>query len=125
MRKLSLDSSFVIDYLKDRNHATNFYDDLDSPRLLISSLVKLEVKTGDRNIGRFDDLDSISFNDQHMREALEMISFLEENGDMINKLDIMIAAQSAVKKTELIATDSDFQSLDDYEGFDYEVIQSE
>lgn len=123
MKKLILDSSFVIDYLKDRGHATSYYERLEEPQILISALVKMEVKRGSRQIGKFDQLDTVPFDDNHMDRSLDMINFLKRKGEIINKLDILIAAQSSQENAKLVTTDQDFEKLQAYEGFQFELVE--
>lgn len=46
-----------------------------------------------------------------------MKKYLESKGEMINRLDLMIATQSSNSKTTLITQDTDFHKLENFEDF--------
>ncbi len=122
MKKLALDSSFAINLLRDRAEAASTYERNRHNRIVFPSVAKLEVAWGGP-IGDLKELEVSSFGDAEVREVLTMREFLEENGDMMNRLDLMIAAQATCINAELLTFDEDFEKLEDYRGFEYRKVE--
>ena len=124
VKKWSLDSSFVISFLSGDEVAGKFLQTGGYDEIVLPSAVKLEVKWGKKDIGKFDELEVKQFGDGEVAEALRIKEFLKDKGKMINKLDIMIAAQAATSNSTLITLDSDFDELEDYSNFEHINIEA-
>jgi len=118
MKKHSLDSSFIISYLSKKEIAGKFLEELEYDTILLPSIAELEVKWGKSDISKFENLDKIRFGKDEVETVVEMKKHLELKGEMINRLDIMIAAQSYEQDTTLITGDRDFKKLDDFQNFE-------
>ena len=126
MNKYTVDSSFIINYLKDREGATDFYNSLNSDsKVLIPIIAEAEVKYVKRNIGKFDEIDSIEFRRKDLTEFLKILDFLEERGERINMIDMIIAAQTVNREAILITFDQDFEKLEEYPRFEYKKLSAE
>lgn|GEM_PF-3235719 len=126
MNKYVVDSSFIINYLKDMEEATDFYNSLNSDsKVLIPIIAEAEVKYVEQNIGKFDEIDSIKFRRKDLAEFLKILDFLEERGERINMIDMVIAAQTVNEEAILITFDQDFEKLEEYPRFEYKKLSAE
>jgi len=126
VNKYVVDSSFIINYLKDMEEATDFYNSLNSDsKVLIPIIAEAEVKYVEQNIGKFDEIDSIKFRRKDLAEFLKILDFLEERGERINMIDMVIAAQTVNEEAILITFDQDFEKLEEYPRFEYKKLSAE
>jgi predicted nucleic acid-binding protein len=120
MKSYSLDSSIIIDYLKGEIPENTL--EMKNGRFLLPSIVELEVKWGEKDIKQFNELQTIKFGSEEVKEAINIKEYLKSRGEMINRLDIMIAAQTVTSGTTLITADKDFHKLEEYENFSYKTV---
>lgn len=123
MKHYALDSSFVINFLKGKESAKDFYKNNQAGRNFLPSPVILESKRGIENLGNFEKLETLAFQKKEAEEALEIIDYLREKGEMIGIIDVMIASISITNSVKLATYDSDFKKLSDYEKLEYELIE--
>jgi len=106
--------------------ATDFYNSLNSDsKVLIPIIAEAEVKYVEQNIGKFDEIDSIKFRRKDLAEFLKILDFLEERGERINMIDMVIAAQTVNEEAILITFDQDFEKLEEYPRFEYKKLSAE
>ena len=117
MEKWSLDASFIIDFLSGRKYAKKTLEGGDYSKIVIPSLAKAEIKWSQKDIKDFEKLETLKFGSEEIGKCLEIKSFLEEKGEMINKIDIMIAAQCITSSSILVTRDKDFKNLEEYQEF--------
>jgi predicted nucleic acid-binding protein len=117
MKRLSLDSSFIISYLSGDQKAKSFLEQLEYEELFLPSIVEMEVKWGKREISKFEDLEKVGFDSSDVQKTIEMKEHLKQKGEMINRLDLMIAAQASRAQTVLVTQDKDFEKLEDFGNF--------
>jgi predicted nucleic acid-binding protein len=121
--KFTLDSSTIIDYLKNKAYITDFLESLeDRSRLLLPVIAKAEVKYVNEEIGSFENLETIKLEDRDIHESMKILQFLENRGERINMIDILIAANTIKRNSILITADKDFQKLEEYENFSYKTV---
>ena len=118
-----LDSSFVIDYWNGEEFARDFLEDVSDP-IVIPSVALFELYLGAllANSPTEDitsvrsDLDwaePLLFDDMVAAHAARIEADLQEQGDRINMMDVLIAATARKHNATLIATDSDFERVPD------------
>jgi predicted nucleic acid-binding protein len=117
MRKLSLDSSFVIAYLSRKEEARFFLERAEYDEVLIPSVARMEVKWGNPDISRFEELPIIDYDGADADRTVRLGNYLEERGKMINRLDLMIAAQTVNAGATIVTRDADFSELEGVSGF--------
>ncbi|MFO7794155.1 MAG: PIN domain-containing protein [Candidatus Nanohaloarchaea archaeon] len=120
--KYALDSSAIIDYLKNETAIIEFLETLQDSNIVVPLIAKAEVKYVNREIGSFEKLETVNLDDQDLQEAMSMLTYLEEKGERINMADILIAANAIKENSVLITGDKDFEKLEDYEGFRYKTV---
>lgn len=120
--KYALDSSAIIDYLKNETAIIEFLETLESSNIVVPLIAKAEVKYVNREIGSFGKLETVNLDDQDLQESMSILTHLEEKGERINMADILIAANAINENLVLITRDKDFEKLEDYEGFRYKTV---
>ncbi|QGA80806.1 type II toxin-antitoxin system VapC family toxin [Candidatus Nanohalobium constans] len=125
MRKWSLDASFMIEFLSGNEKAAKLLENQEYDKLVIPSIALMEVKWSDKDIGKFDELEVKEFGKEEVEELLEIKEYLEKNSSIINKLDIMIAAQAVTSNSTVVTRDNDFQELEDYKDFQHINLDTE
>lgn len=124
MKHYAFDSSFIINFLSGDERAAEFYHGLKAKRLAVPAPVKLETLRGVKSLEVFEKLEKPGFKDEEASEALKLLEFLEEEGEMIGIMDLMIASIAATNSLTVISYDQDFSKLEGYDGFEYELVQS-
>lgn len=122
--KYALDSSAIIDYLKNEPAIIEFLETLEDSNIVIPLIAKAEVKYVNREIGSFEKLETVNLDNQDLQESMSILTHLEEKGERINMADILIAANAINENSVLIAADKDFEKLEDYEGFTFKTVPS-
>jgi hypothetical protein len=113
-----LDSSVIIDYLDGVEEVVEFVD--KQPVLVTSSICIYEVLAGEvfstgepdliearENFGR---VAAVDFSKEVAFEAARMQSRLLESGTPMSPRDLMIAATARSEGTELVVSDTDFDT---------------
>jgi predicted nucleic acid-binding protein len=113
-KRYALDSSFIISFLKGEEKAAETYGEIKSGEIKVPAPVLLETLRGVESIGNFRHLENPEFGPEEAEEALEIIEFLEENGEMIGIIDVMIAAIASENRMKIVTFDSDFKELEEY-----------
>ena len=124
MKRYTLDSSFVINFLSGDEAAAKKVQDISSEYLLVPAPSKLETERGVDDIGAFKELQVGEFGEEAAEEALRIVEFLENEGEMIGILDVMIAAIAVTSSATVLTYDSDFRKLEDFSGFDCEILEN-
>jgi predicted nucleic acid-binding protein len=119
VKKWSLDASFMIDFLEGKEYAARALREGNYRELVAPSLSKAEVKWSEKDIRDFEKLKVTEFGAEQVSECIKMKDFLQQRSEMINKVDIMIAAQSSTSDSILITADEDFKNLEECPGFDH------
>ena len=122
--KYAMDSSAIIDYLKNREAIVKFLESLEYSNIIVPIIAKAEVKYVNSDIGSFEKLQTVNLDDRDLQESMEILTYLEEKGERINMADILIAANAIKENSVLITADKDFEKLEDYKGFRYKTVTS-
>lgn len=125
VRKWSLDASFMIEFLSGNENAAELLENQEYDKLIVPSIALMEVKWAAEDVGKFDELEVQEFGAEEVEELLEIKEYLEKKGSMINKLDLMIAAQAITSNYTVVTRDSDFQELEYYKDFQHINLDTE
>lgn len=117
MKRYALDASFVIEFLNGGKTASEFLMKNQESRKLIPSPAELEIRRGLENMRSFEKLETVSFGSEEVKTALELIDCLEDQGEMIGLVDVMIASICVENSLKLLTFDEDFEKID-YEEFE-------
>jgi len=109
----ALDTSFIINFLRGNERAREVYEEIKGGKLVVPAPVLMESLRGADDIGEFQRLETLEFGKAEAGEATDLISYLEEKGEMIGILDIMIAATASTTDAKIVTYDQDFQKLDE------------
>jgi len=123
MKRYTVDSSFVVNILTGEKKALELLENLQTGDILFPSVARMEVRTGKKEIGEFEKLEVVDFDQKASETAVEMREYLENSGEMINTLDIMIAAQSHAADSVLVSSDTDFRSLEGFDNFRHRLVE--
>ena len=125
MSNYCLDASFIINYLNGVEKSRNFIEQLEkNDRILIPIIAKSEVKYSQKDIGRFEEIDTVKFADKDLKLSIKIVNHLEEFGDRISLFDTLIAAQSVKSDSTLVTFDQDFEKLEKYPRFEYKKLSA-
>ncbi|MFB6216677.1 MAG: type II toxin-antitoxin system VapC family toxin [Candidatus Aenigmatarchaeota archaeon] len=123
MEKYSLDSSFLIDYLQGKEHARKRYSAIESSSVVaIPSLARAEVERGLDVESGLAKLGNIPFGDEEIRRTGKFFGYLDEQGNEMKAVDVLIAATAAANHSILLTCDADFEKLVGGEDFRVEII---
>lgn len=123
MKHYALDSSFIINFLAGDKKAAEKVQELSSENLMVPAPSKLETKRGVEDIGAFSELQVGEFGEEESDEALRIVEFLEEEGEMIGIIDVMIASIAVTKSAKILTYDSDFRNLENLKGLEIQVLE--
>lgn len=122
MKHYALDTSFIINFLKGKKSARDFYKENKTERSFLPSPVYLEAKRGVEDLEKFEMLETLPFQKEEGEEALKIINHLRDKGEMMGLIDVMIASIAANNSLRLATYDTDFEKLKDYQGLGYNLI---
>lgn len=116
---ICLDSSFLIDRFRDREYAQRFLESVDGDvPILVPTIVLHELFTGALRTGHGESIADIRrelaatrfvvFDDGAAEEAAEIRAALADRGELINRLDMLIAGVARQADATVIAVDRDY-----------------
>jgi len=119
MQRYCLETSFVIDFLREKEDAIEKYREIKKQKLETSSVVAWEILRGPKLYGRVKEYnDAIKFLERlnilpftltSSRIASEIELELKEKGRSVNLIDVLIAATAIENNSKLVTR---------YEGYD-------
>lgn len=117
-----LDTSFLVDYLKNQKYTLNYLEENEEEAFYASSITFYELYRGEYKIGK-ENLEGIKenlnwlkeakFDNKAAEEAAEIESKLEKKGEKINLADVIIAGTAKSRGSKLVSTDTDFTNIDE------------
>jgi tRNA(fMet)-specific endonuclease VapC len=121
---ICLDSSFLIDRFRDREYAEMFLESINADvPVLVPTVVLHELYTGALRSGRGESVAEIrrelagtqfvDFDDAAAAEAAEIRATLQDRGDLINYLDMLIAGVARNAGAAVVAVDRDYGRVPD------------
>jgi predicted nucleic acid-binding protein len=110
----ALDSSFIIKFLKGDEKAKEVYEDVKSGEFIVPAPTLMETLRGVDNIGQFRQLDCEDFGEDEVEEEVNIIEHLEQKGEMIGILDVIIASIALENNAEIVTYDRDYDKLKEY-----------
>jgi len=110
----ALDSSFIINFLQGDEKAKKVYQNIKSGELVLPTPVIMETLRGVESLGNFQRLENREFGEDEAEEATEIIEHLEDRGEMMGILDVMIAAIALENNAEIVTYDRDYSKLKEY-----------
>ena len=123
MTKYCLDASFMINYLNGVEESRKFIEELKADdQILLPIIAKSEVKYSQKDIDKFDQLETIDFTDKDLDLSIKIVQRLEKDGNRTSLFDTLIAAQSVKTESTLVTFDQDFEKLEEYPGFEYKKL---
>lgn len=116
---ICLDSSFLIDRFRGREYAQQFLETIDGDvPVLVPTIVLHELFTGALRTGHGDSIADIrhelagtrfiGFDDGAAEEAAAIRATLADQGELINRLDMLIAGVARQAGATMIAVDRDY-----------------
>lgn len=126
---ICLDSSFLIDRFRDRAYAQRFLEGIDGDvAVLVPTVVLHELFTGALRSGHADRVGTIRhelagtqfvpFDDGAAEEAAVIRATLADRGDLINRLNMLIAGVARQADATVIAVDRDYDRVPDLDVHD-------
>lgn len=116
----------MINYLNGVEKSKKFIEQLEeNDRIFIPIIAKSEVKYSQKDIGRFEELDTVTFADEDLELSIKIVNHLEHSGDRISLFDTLIAAQSVKSNSTLVTFDQDLEKLETYPDFEYKKLSAE
>lgn len=121
---ICFDSSFLVDRFRDQEYAETFLERIDADvPVLVPTVVLHELYTGALHSGRSEGITEIrrelagtqfvDFDDAAAAEAAEIRATLQDRGDLINHLDMLIAGVARNAGATVIAVDRDYDRIPD------------
>lgn len=121
---ICLDSSFLVDRFRDREYAQIYLDSLaDDVQIYVPAVVLHELFTGALRSEQTETIPEIKrelahisvapFDSDAAEEAARIRATLADRGDLINKLDILIAGIARQMGATVVAVDRDFHRVPD------------
>lgn len=119
---ICLDSSFLIDRFRDREYAQRFLESVDGDvPVLVPTIVLHELFTGALRTGHGENIADIRrelagtrfavFDNGTAEEAAEIRATLADRGELINRLDMLIAGVARQADATVIAVDRDYRRV--------------
>ena len=121
MQRYCLETSFVIDFLREKEDAIEKYREIKGRKLETTSVVAWEVLRGPKLTGRvkeykeavklFERLNILPFTLASSRIASEIELDLKEKGRSLNLIDVLIAAAAIENSSKLITRDEGYMNI--------------
>ncbi len=112
-----IDTSVLIDVFMNQNKATKLRDYLREKEFFVSIITLYEIYKArklDPRIEEFMRNCSIILIDfDSAKKAAEIFKQLQENGAMVNEMDIIIAATALSRNFTLLTEDTDFEKIEE------------
>jgi tRNA(fMet)-specific endonuclease VapC len=121
MQRYCLETSFIIDFLREKNDAIEKYREIKAQKLETTSVVAWEILRGPKLYGRVKEynaaikflerLNILPFTLTSARIASEIELELKEKGRSINLIDILIAATAIENNSKLVTRDEGYENI--------------
>lgn len=121
MQRYCLETSFVIDFLREKEDAIEKYREIKKQKLETSSVVAWEILRGPKLYGRVKEYnDAIKFLERlnilpftltSSRIASEIELELKEKGRSVNLIDVLIAATAIENNSKLVTRDEGYENI--------------
>lgn len=117
-----VDTSFLIDFAKGDEDATDYLEEHDREEFGASAIALSEIYRGlfitqdmsqQEAISHYAWLEAVPFDNRVATEAADIYVQLREDGTMIKRSDIYIAATARTIDVPLVANDQHFDAVDD------------
>ena len=121
MQRYCLETSFVIDFLREKEDAIEKYREIKKQKLETTSVVAWEILRGPKLYGRVKEYnDAIKFLERlnilpftltSSRIASEIELELKEKGRSVNLIDVLIAATAIENNSKLVTRDEGYENI--------------
>jgi len=121
MQRYCLETSFIVDFLREKEGAIEKYREIKGRKLETTSVVAWEVLRGPKLTGRvkeykeavklFERLNILPFTLTSSRIASEIELDLKEKGRSINLIDVLIAAAAIENSSKLVTRDEGYMNI--------------
>ena len=118
MQRYCLETSFIVDFLREKEDAIEKYREIKGRKLETTSVVAWEVLRGPKLTGRvkeykeavklFERLNILPFTLTSSRIASEIELDLKEKGRSVNLIDVLIAAVAIENNSKLVTRDEGY-----------------
>ena len=121
MQRYCLETSFIVDFLREKEDAIEKYREIKGRKLETTSVVAWEVLRGPKLTGRvkeykeavklFERLNILPFTLTSSRIASEIELDLKEKGRSVNLIDVLIAAVAIENNSKLVTRDEGYMDI--------------
>jgi len=121
MQRYCFETSFIIDFLREKNDAIEKYRAIKAQKLETTSVVAWEILRGPKLYGRVKEYnDAIKFLERlnilpftltSSRIASEIELELKEKGRSVNLIDVLIAATAIENNSKLVTRDEGYENI--------------
>ena len=121
MQRYCLETSFIVDFLREKEDAIEKYREIKGRKLETTSVVAWEVLRGPKLSGRvkeykeavklFERLNILPFTLTSSRIASEIELDLKEKGRSVNLIDVLIAAAAIENSSKLVTRDEGYMNI--------------
>jgi predicted nucleic acid-binding protein len=121
MQRYCLETSFIIDFLREKEDAIEKYIAIKKQKLETSSVVAWEILRGPKLTGRvkeykvavklFERLNILPFTLTSARIASEIELELKGKGRNVNLIDVLIAATAIENNSKLVTRDEGYENI--------------
>jgi tRNA(fMet)-specific endonuclease VapC len=121
MQRYCLETSFIVDFLREKEDAIEKYKEIKGRKLETTSVVAWEVLRGPKLTGRvkeykeavklFERLNILPFTLTSSRIASEIELDLKEKGSSVNLIDVLIAAAAIENSSKLVTRDEGYMNI--------------
>ncbi len=125
MQRYCLETSFVIDFLREKGNAIEKYKVIKEQKLETTSVVAWEILRGPKLYGRVKEyneaikflerLNILPFTLTSSRIASEIELDLKEKGRGVNLIDVLIAATAIENNSKLVTRDEGYMNIEGLE----------
>ena len=121
MQRYCLETTFIIDFLRGKEAAIGKYEAIKGLQLETTAVVAWEILRGPKLCGRVKEYDSalrfleqlaiVPFTLTASRITAEIEQDLQENGQKVNLIDVLIAATALENDATLVTRDEDYRNI--------------
>lgn len=125
MQRYCLETSFVVDFLREKGNAIEMYRVIKEQKLETTSVVAWEILRGPKLYGRVKEyneaikflerLNILPFTLTSSRIASEIELDLKEKGRSVNLVDVLIAATAIENNSKLVTRDEGYMNIEGLE----------
>ncbi len=129
MQEYCLDTTFLIDFLKGKKEAIDFYKKIRNAKLYTTSISAWEILRGPKLIGKdreynialnlLENLDVLPFTINSAKVSAEIERNLREKGLEVNLIDILVASIAIEHGLKLVTRDRHFSRIEGLEVVEY------